>query len=76
MVGSLTLPVDRGSKLADVISSVTDKASTQITTFRTDIAGASVPQTARVLKAASSMQDAGQGGHGQLGQSNCVCEEN
>ena len=55
MVGSLTLPVDRGSKLADVISSVTDKASTQITTFRTDIAGASVPQTARVLKAASSM---------------------
>ena len=54
MVGSLTLPVDRGSKLADDLSSHCDKASKQIAKFRTDIAGASVPQTARVRKAASS----------------------
>ena len=57
MVGSLTLPVDRGSKLAGDISSVVDKATTQIAKFRTDMAGASVPQTvttARVRKVASS----------------------
>jgi hypothetical protein len=54
MVGSLTLPVDRGSKLAEDISNLADKATKQIAKFRTDIAGASVPPTTRVRKAASS----------------------
>jgi hypothetical protein len=54
MVGSLTLPVDRGSKLADDLSSFADKATKQIAKFRTDMAGASAPQTARVRKVASS----------------------
>jgi hypothetical protein len=54
MVGSITLPVDRGSKLADDVSSVADKASRQIAKFRTDMAGASAPQIVRVPKVVSS----------------------
>ena len=54
MVGSLTLPVDRGSKLAEDMYNLADKATKQIAKFRTDMAGASVPQTTRVRKAASS----------------------
>ena len=54
MIGSLTLPVDRGSKLADDVSIVADKASKQISRFRTDMAGASAPQIVRVPKAAVS----------------------
>jgi hypothetical protein len=54
MVGSITLPVDRGSKLADDVSSVADKASRQIAKFRSDMAGASAPQIVRVPKAAVS----------------------
>jgi hypothetical protein len=53
-VGSLTLPVDRGSKLADDVSIVADKASRQITKFHTDMADAIAPQIVRVQKAASS----------------------
>jgi len=58
MVGSLTLPVDRGSKLADDLSSFADKATKQIAKFRTDMAGASAPQTARVRKVASNVTKA------------------
>ena len=55
MIGSLTLPVDRGSKLAEDISNQADKATKQIAKFRTDMAGAAnAPQIVRVQKAASS----------------------
>ncbi len=54
MVGSISLPVERGSQLADDVFSISDKATKQIAKFRSDMAAASVPQTARVRKAAPS----------------------
>jgi hypothetical protein len=54
MIGSLTLPVDRGSKLADDVSIVAGKASRQIIKFHTAMADAIAPQIVRVQKAASS----------------------
>ena len=54
MIGSLTVPVNRGTKLAEDVAIVADKASKQISQFRTDMAGASAPQIVRVTKAASS----------------------
>ena len=52
MIGSLTLPVDGGSKLAQDVAIIADKASKQISKFRTDMAGASAPQIMRVPKSA------------------------
>ena len=54
MIGSLTVPVNRGTKLAEDVAIVADKASRQISKFRTDMAGASAPQIVRVPKAAVS----------------------
>jgi hypothetical protein len=54
MIGSLTLPVDRGSKLAEDVAIVADKALKQISKYRKNMAGASAPQIVRVPKAAVS----------------------
>jgi hypothetical protein len=62
---------ESSTKLAEDVAIVADKASKQISKFRTDMAGASAPQIVRVLKAAVFVeQDAALSGRG------CTREDN